>query len=110
MHWCDGLRGRARWTAAAVVLLCCTACWTMAGAENVQLKLVSTAWPPFTNAPKQPRFALDLVEAALRRIDVTASTAIVSAPQYSTALLAGVFDGSGAAWKDPERERELVFS
>src|SRR3954453_9284971 len=95
---------------AAIVLLWCTATWGTVGAQHARLKLVSTAWPPFTNAPKQPRFALDLVEAALRRIDVTATTAIVSAPQYSNALLAGLFDGSAAAWKDPERERELVFS
>src|SRR4051812_28922423 len=101
---------RRGWTIAAAVLLWCTATWGTVGAQHAQLKLVSTSWPPFTNAPKQPRFALDLVEAALRRIDVTASTAIVSAPQYSNALLAGLFDGSAAAWKDPERERELVFS
>src|SRR5262249_46995337 len=25
-------------------------------------------------------------------------------------LLSGLFDGSAAAWKDPERERELIFS
>ena len=31
-------------------------------AQTAPLKLVSTAWPPFTNAAGQPRFALDLVE------------------------------------------------
>src|SRR3982751_1009782 len=55
----------ARWTTAALALLWCTATWGTVAAQNAQLKLVSTAWPPFTNAPKQARFALDLVEAAL---------------------------------------------
>jgi len=79
-------------------------------AQTNQLRLVSTAWPPFTNAPGQPRFALDLVEAALGRIGVTTSTTIVDAAQFTPALLTGQFDGSAAAWKDPERERVLLFS
>ncbi|HMF93947.1 MAG TPA: transporter substrate-binding domain-containing protein [Vicinamibacterales bacterium] len=79
-------------------------------AQTSQLKLVSTAWPPFTNAARQPRFALDLVETALGRIGVSSKTAIVSAPQFTPSLLSGLFDGSAAAWKDPERERELIFS
>jgi ABC-type amino acid transport substrate-binding protein len=74
------------------------------------LSLVSTAWPPFTNAPGLPRFALDLVEDALRRIDVTAATSIVDAGQFTPAILSGQFDGSAAAWKDAERERALLFS
>ena len=37
-------------------------------AQTRPLRLFSTAWPPFTNEPGQPRFALDLVEAALQRI------------------------------------------
>jgi polar amino acid transport system substrate-binding protein len=110
MRSLDGLRPGARWTTAAIVLLCCIATRGSVAAQNTQLKLVSTAWPPFTNAPKQPRFALDLVEAALGRIGVTASTAIISAPQYTAALVAGLFDGSAAAWKDPDRERDLLFS
>ena len=60
--------------------------------------------------PRQPRFALDLVEDALGRINLTARTTIVSAPQFTPSLLSGLFDGSGAAWKDPERERALIFS
>src|SRR4030095_9279963 len=74
------------------------------------LELVSTAWSPFTNAPGQPRFALDLVEEALRRVHLSANTIIVSAPDFTTALLTGKFDGSAAAWKDAERERTMLFS
>ena len=74
------------------------------------LALVSTAWPPFTNVAGQPRFALDLVEAALGRIGLGAKTTIVSAAQFTPSLLTGAFDGSAAVWKDPERERVLLFS
>jgi polar amino acid transport system substrate-binding protein len=81
-----------------------------ASAQTNQLRLVSTAWPPFTNGPGQPRFALDLVEAALGRIGVTSQTTIVDAAQFTALLAKGSYDGSAAAWKDPERERVLLFS
>src|SRR5262245_19210404 len=74
------------------------------------LELVSTAWAPFTNPAGQPRFALDLVEEALGRIGMKANTTIVGAPEFTKALLDGRYDGSAAAWKDPEREKALVFS
>ena len=79
-------------------------------AQTTELRLVSTAWPPFTNPPGQPRFALDLVEAALSRIGIKSSTTIVDAAQFTPALLSGKFDGSGAAWKDAKRETTLLFS
>jgi polar amino acid transport system substrate-binding protein len=103
-------RRSAHWTIAALLILSTSASSLIVSGQTTALSLVSTAWPPFTNAPGQPRFALDLVEAALGRIDVTAKTTIVSAGQFTPALLAGQFDGSAAAWKDPERERVLVFS
>jgi polar amino acid transport system substrate-binding protein len=74
------------------------------------LHLVSTAWSPFTNAPGLPRFALDLVEDALKRSSLTAGTRIVDAAQFTPLLLSGQFDGSADVWRDPERERALVFS
>jgi len=98
-----------RWT-PAVLVLCCPAAWLMAAAQPAPLRLVSTAWTPFTNPPQQPRFALDLVEDALRRSNLTSRTTIVSAAQFTSSLLSGLFDGSGAAWKDQERERSLIFS
>jgi ABC-type amino acid transport substrate-binding protein len=79
-------------------------------AQTAPLMLVSTAWPPFTNPRGQPRFALDLVETALGRIGLTANTTIVGAPEFTSSLLAGRFDGSAAAWKDSERENALIFS
>jgi polar amino acid transport system substrate-binding protein len=102
---------------SALLLACsCPALWLVLSAQaapqtaDAKLALVSTAWPPFTNPPGQPRIALDLVEAALRRVGVGATTAIVSAPQFGPALVSALFDGSAAVWKDPDRERTLLFS
>jgi polar amino acid transport system substrate-binding protein len=104
------LRPYVRWAVIVIAILSCPAMWLMGAAQTAPLKLVSTAWPPFTNASGQPRFALDLVEAALGRIHVASKTTIVSAEQFTPSLLSGLFDGSAAAWKDPERERALIFS
>ena len=81
-----------------------------AWSQTPQLHLVSTAWPPFTNSPGQPGFALDLVNDALKRIGTSADTTIVDDSSFTTALLSGKYDGSAAAWKDAEREKVLVFS
>jgi|SoiMethySBSTD1v2_1073268.scaffolds.fasta_scaffold187476_3 polar amino acid transport system substrate-binding protein len=92
----------------AVLFLFCVS--PFLSAQLRPLELVSTAWAPFTNPPGQPRFALDVVEEALHRVHLSATTTIVNAPDYTTALLSGKFDGSAAAWKDAERERTLIFS
>ena len=88
----------------------CAAAQLPLATQTSPLRLVSTAWPPFTNEPGQPRVALDLVEAALARIGRSAATTIVEAPRFTAALLGEEFDGSAAAWKDDQRERLLVFS
>ncbi len=82
----------------------------MAAAQDRQLQLVSTLWSPFTNAPGQPRVALDLVDVALERMGVTAETIIVDEARLTPSLLSGEFDGSAALWKDTERERALLYS
>jgi polar amino acid transport system substrate-binding protein len=79
-------------------------------AQAPPLSLVSTAWSPFTNEPGRPRFALDLVETALGRFGVDANTTIVSPAVFTPSILEGPYDGSAAAWRDPERERVLMFS
>ena len=71
-----------------------------ARSQTPHLHLVSTAWPPFTNPAGQPRFALDLVEQALKRIGSSADTAIVEDSSFTTSLLSGKFDGSAAAWRE----------
>jgi polar amino acid transport system substrate-binding protein len=106
------IQSRRLWTCIFCVAL---AGVTLAGGilsaqTTTSLRLVSTAWPPFTNESGHPRFALDLVEAAFSRIGVTSTTAIVGAPAFTSSLLSGPFEGSAAAWKDPERERALLYS
>jgi ABC-type amino acid transport substrate-binding protein len=99
--------GRVR---LCVCLAALVALWIGASAQTQELRLVSTVWPPFTNPPGQPRFALDLVEAATQRVGVKTSTAIVQAADFTSALLTGPYDGSAAAWKDDSRNRVLLFS
>jgi polar amino acid transport system substrate-binding protein len=103
-------RRRARWMPVAILLVAIAAVSLYASTQGVKLRLVSTAWTPFTNETGQPRFALDLVEAAFTRIGVAASTTIVQPAQFTTMLLSGPYEGSGAAWRDAERERALVYS
>jgi polar amino acid transport system substrate-binding protein len=101
----------ARRTLATILIVSCAALAIVVSAQQrAPLTLVSTVWPPFTNQQGQARFALDLVEAALGRIGVSSKTSIVPAPQFTSSLLGGQFDGSGAAWKDAEREQSLIFS
>jgi ABC-type amino acid transport substrate-binding protein len=97
-------------TNITMLLLVWSAASFLASPQAAPLRLVSTAWPPFTNASGQPRFALDLVEAALSRAGMSAETAIVSPAEFTPSLLSPRFDGSAAAWKDPERDQVLVFS
>ena len=103
------LRRRIRWL-RQVLVLAIIAIPIVASAQGRQLQLVSTAWTRFTNSPGQPRFALDLVGAALERVGITADTVIVDEARLTPSLLSGEFDGSAALWRDTERERVLIYS
>jgi ABC-type amino acid transport substrate-binding protein len=94
----------------SLVWLASLAVPTQVWSQAPQLHLASTAWPPFTNPPGEPQFALDLVYEALKRIGVTAETAIIDEGRLTPSLLNGEFDGSAALWKDAEREQVLVYS
>jgi polar amino acid transport system substrate-binding protein len=100
---------RLRLTAATGLLLL-TTLTLAASPQSKDLRLVSTVWPPFANVAGQPRFALDLVEAALDRSGVPSATTFVDNTQYTSAMTTGPFDGSGAAWRDAQREKALVYS
>lgn len=99
-----------RFTAAASLLAAATLTLAAASSQGKDLLLASTVWPPFTNAAGQPRFALDLVEAALDRSGVPSATTFVDNAQFTPAITTGPFDGSGAAWRDAAREKALLFS
>ena len=79
-------------------------------AQIAPLRLVSTVWPPLTNAAGQARVALDLVEEALKRIGTASSMVFVEEAKFSAALLSTEFDGSAAAWRDADREKVLLYS
>ena len=96
--------------ATGLVATDATAQTTQTTSKPAALHLGSTPWSPFTNAPGKPRYAIDLVEAALKRLGVSAETAIVPEGTLTAALLEGRFDGSPALWRDPEREAKLVYS
>jgi polar amino acid transport system substrate-binding protein len=106
--------GAGRYSGVAVAALGFAAIFTSSILISAQvtppLRLVSTAWPPFTNQAGQPRFASDLVDAALGRIGLKAETTIVEPAAFTPALLTGPYDGSAAAWKDDQREQVLLFS
>jgi len=97
--------------AIGVVLLTAMAAWPLAtSAQERRLRLVSTVWPPFTNIPGQSRLALDLVESALKRLNINGESVMVEEPRFTAALLGNDFDGSAAVWKDAEREAALLYS
>jgi polar amino acid transport system substrate-binding protein len=79
-------------------------------AQTRQLRLGSTPWSPFTNAPGQPRLAIDLVHAALERVGIKADTTIVPEGALTPALVKGQFDGSPALWRDDQRDLTLFYS
>jgi len=78
--------------------------------EQLELRLASDMWPPFTNTADQPRLAIDLVHGALDRAGITATTSIVEFGAVILGLQDGSFDGSGALWHSAERETFLLFS
>lgn len=92
------------------VLIAIVATISIVSAQNRSLRLVSPVAPPFTDAAPRPRFALDLVEAALQRTKVSATTALVTNGQYGNALMTGPYDGGGMVWRDSTREKALLYS
>jgi ABC-type amino acid transport substrate-binding protein len=78
--------------------------------KPVALHLGSTPWSPFTNAPGKPRFAIDLVEAALKRMSISSDTTVVAEGTLTAALFDGRFDGSPALWRETQREERLIYS
>ena len=100
-------RGAIRFTLAA--LLAAIAISTMAQ-EPVELRLASDEWPPFTGSQGSERAAIELVQTALGRAGITASTEIVEWKAVEIGIRRGEFDGSAAIWRTEQREEDLLFS
>ena len=96
-----------RFTLAA--LLAAIAISTMAK-EPVELHLASDEWPPFTSSHSNERAAIELVQTALGRAGITASTEIVEWKAVEIGIRRGEFDGSAAIWLTEQREEDLLFS
>ena len=79
-------------------------------AQQVNLKLVSDTWPPFTGDQPGSAVASDLVREALNRIEVASGTTIMDFSEAMRGIESGTYDGSAALWKTPEREEFLIFS
>lgn len=79
-------------------------------AQNPEIKLVSDVWPPFTNSTEQKSIANELVQEALRRMEITSSVNIEPFAMVLTDLQSNKFSGSAALWKISEREDYLYFS
>jgi polar amino acid transport system substrate-binding protein len=78
--------------------------------EPVELRLASDEWPPFTGAPGSERAAIELVQTALDRAGIPASTEIVDWKAVEAGIRSGEFDGSAAIWRTEQREKYLLFS
>jgi len=78
--------------------------------EPGELHLASDTWPPFTDTQKGQRVAIELVETALERAGISATTTIVDWKDAEFGIRNGTFDGSAAMWRTDEREENLIFS
>jgi len=92
-----------------VTLFATIAISTMAN-ESPELHLASDEWPPFTGNPGSERAANELVQTALERAGIAASTEIVEWKTVEIGIRRGEFDGSAAIWRNEEREEYLLFS
>jgi len=78
--------------------------------DPVELRLVSTVWPPFTDVADRPHLASELVREALERAGVDAQTEIVADGLLVSSMSDGSHAGSAALWRSEERERFLLYS
>lgn len=74
------------------------------------LHLASDIWPPFTNEPGHRATASELVDEALRRSGITASTTIGDFGTVIDGIRSGTFDGSAALWYSGDRAEYLLYS
>lgn len=79
-------------------------------AQEHSLRLASDIWPPFADTNGEKAFALELVEEALKRGDVSIATSIVSFKEVLDGINAGKYDGSATLWKTRDRESYLLYS
>lgn len=79
-------------------------------AVSAPLSLASGVWAPFTDEKGKPRYAILLVEEALRREGISIKSTIVGQQDLMRELESGTFDGSEALWLSAERQKYLLYS
>ena len=84
-------------------------CFGMYG-QDIQLRLASDVYPPFTDKPGKQAFALELVHEALKRSSVEAESDILDFGQVLEMINERKYEGSAALWKSKDRETYLMFS
>lgn len=78
--------------------------------QDLNVRLASDIWPPFTNTDDQHALAIDIVKTALSRSGVRVSSNILEFDKVIAAIKDGEFDGSAALWKNEERTNFMIFS
>lgn len=79
-------------------------------AQKGSLRLAADIWPPFSDRDGEKAFALELVQEALDRGNISAKTSIVSFEGVLDGLNSGSYDGSPTLWKTEDRESYLLYS
>lgn len=103
-------RARSGAVRACLVATIVVAAAVAAADDPVVLHLGSDEWPPFTGGPDTEHAAVVLVETALDRAGITATTTIDEWKDIEARIRRGELDGSPAMWRSERRERELLFS
>ncbi len=78
--------------------------------QNIELKLISDIWPPFSNIEGEKSIASDLVDEALKRQNIKTTTEIIANSDVISQIKKGKYDGSAALWINEEREKDFIFS
>ena len=79
-------------------------------AQQRELKLAADVWPPFTNTEDEKSILSDLVQEALRRIQIESTMEITSFKEVLEELHSGKFDGSPGLWTSKERRKKYYYS
>jgi ABC-type amino acid transport substrate-binding protein len=84
--------------------------FNLTSAQDIEVKLASDNWPPFTGNSSERSLAYDIVKEALQRSFVKSTMSMDDFSKVMDGIKSGIYDGSAALWKDQEREEYLKFS
>ena len=79
-------------------------------AQEQDLVLVSSVWPPFADMEGQKSFAIEIVDEALNRSNIVSETVINEQGSALDLILDGTYSGSHTLWKTADRESYLYYS